>query len=264
MSDLELACRARVASRTIENAKAVHWKDLLDQASTQTVWKTTPYSGRQDEYTNIPPLQIGNQDITDNQEKAEVLMRTFFLTIQRPATEVIVPPAEVQWGPITAAEIEKVVRRAKKGTAPGEDEFPTLVWQQLWPYVSGMVLKIFTVSLDLGCYPQRWKSAKSVVLRKTGKADYTSPGAYRPISLMNTLGKILEGVIARRLSYYVETHQLLPDTQFGGRPGRDTEQALLVLANSIDQAWLRGKVVTLIAFDLKRAFNGVNHTTLDA
>lgn len=31
-----------------------------------------------------------------------------------------------------------------------------------------------------------------------------------------------------------------------------------------DQAWLRGKVVTLIAFDLKGAFNGVNHTTLDA
>ena len=50
----------------------------------------------------------------------------------------------------------------------------------------------------------------------------------------------------------------------GSRPGRNTEQALLVLANSIDQAWLRNKVVTLVAFDLKGAFNGINRSTLDA
>lgn len=69
--------------------------------------------------------------------------------------------------------------------------------------------------------------------------------------------------MARRLSFWAETHKLLPDTQFGGRPGRNTEQALLVLANEIDRAWLRSKVVTLIAFDLKGAFNGVNKLSLD-
>jgi hypothetical protein len=90
------------------------------------------------------------------------------------------------------------------------------------------------------------------VLRKPGKPDYTVPGAYRPISLLNTLGKILEAVMARRLSIWAENHKLLPDTQFGGRRGRNTEQALLVLANAIDRAWQRSKVVTLIAFDLKR------------
>ena len=103
-----------------------------------------------------------------------------------------------------------------------------------------------------------------MVLKKPGKPDYSAPGAYRPISLLNTLGKILEAVIARRLSFWAETYKLLPDTQFGGRPGRNTEQALLVLANAIDRAWLRSKVVTLIAFDLKGAFNGVNKVSLDA
>lgn len=63
--------------------------------------------------------------------------------------------------------------------------------------------------------------------------------------------------MARRLSYYAETYGLLPETQFGGRPGRTTEQALLVLTNAIDQAWLKNKVITLVAFDLKGAFNGV-------
>jgi hypothetical protein len=56
-----------------------------------------------------------------------------------------------------------------------------------------------------------------VVLRKPGKPDYSAPGAYRPISPLNTLGKLLEAVMAKRLSYYAETYGLLPDTQFGGR-----------------------------------------------
>lgn len=75
-----------------------------------------------------------------------------------------------------------------------------------------------------------------MLLRKPGKPDYSTPGAYRPISLLNTLGKILEAVIARRLSYLAEKHNLLAETQFGRRPGRITEQALLVLSNAIDRA----------------------------
>ena len=70
--------------------------------------------------------------------------------------------------------------------------------------------------------------------------------------------------MAKRLSYYAETYGLLPNTQFGGRPGRNTEQALLVLTNAIDRAWQKSKVVTLIAFDLKGAFNGVNKICLEA
>jgi hypothetical protein len=124
----------------------------------------------------------------------------------------------------------------KGNTAPGEDGLPTLVWKNTWKYISTIVFKIFTTSINLGHYPQRWKTAMIVVLRKPGKPDYSAPGAYRPISLLYTLRKLLETVMAKRLSYYAETYGLLPDTQFGGRPGRTTEQALLVLANAIDQA----------------------------
>jgi hypothetical protein len=37
-----------------------------------------------------------------------------------------------------------------------------------------------------------------------------------------------------------------------------------VLANAIDRAWLGQRVVTLVAFDLKGAFNRVNKISLDA
>jgi hypothetical protein len=70
----------------------------------------------------------------------------------------------------------------------------------------------------------------------------------------------------RHVSHHfsTQTYKLLPDTQFGCRPKRTTEQALLVLANTVDQAWLKDKVVTLVAFDPKGPFNGVKKLTLDA
>lgn len=260
----EWRTKRRNWTRQLEKVKTADWKDFLDQATSQTVWRATPYMKRNDAFANLPPIRVGDHEVTDNREKARVLLETFFPPTSHPPSECIVPPKEIPWEPITEQEITKTLQRMKKRTAPGEDGIPTLVWFQIWPYISSIVTSIFTASIDLGHYPQRWKAAKIVVLRKPGKSDYTSPSAYRPISLLNTLGKLLEAVVARRLSYYAEKYKLLPDTQFGGRPGRTTEQALLVLANAIDQAWLRGRVVTLIAFDLKGAFNGVKATTLDA
>lgn len=69
--------------------------------------------------------------------------------------------------------------------------------------------------------------------------------------------------MASRFTCYAERYGLLPDTQFGGRPGRTTEQALLILNEAITTAWKHSKVVSLIAFDLKGAFNGVDKTALD-
>jgi hypothetical protein len=50
------------------------------------------------------------------------------------------------------------------------------------------------------------------MLRKPGKPDYLDLKAYRPIVLLNTLGKALEAIMAKRLRYIAETHALLPST----------------------------------------------------
>ncbi|KAI3112965.1 hypothetical protein CBS147330_9893 [Penicillium roqueforti] len=174
-----------------------------------------------------------------------------------------VTETELQWHPITELEIERSLKAAKGNTAPGEDNLPMLVWKKLWKHLKAFIVSIFTVCIELGHHPRQWRSAKIIVLRKPGKPDYSAPGAYRLISLLNILSKLLEAVMARRLSYVAEKHSLLPNSQFGGRLGRTTEQALLVLSSAIDKAWYKHKVVTLIAFDLKGAFNGVNKTSLD-
>lgn len=71
---------------------------------------------------------------------------------------------------------------------------------------------IFSASINLSHHPKAWRTAAIVVLRKPGKPDYTILKAYRLISLLNTLRKLLEAIIVKRISYYAEKHNLLPDT----------------------------------------------------
>lgn len=94
-------------------------------------------------------------------------------------------------------------------------------------------------------------------LRKSQKDDYTSPAAYRPISLLATLGRMLESLMAYRLAFLAEQYSLLLYNHFGRLKQRTTVDALLVLQEKIYQAWKDRKVLSLITFDVKGAFSGV-------
>jgi hypothetical protein len=115
----------------------------------------------------------------------------------------------------------------------------------------------FEASLQLGALLRRWKLAKILPLKKPDKEDYTLLKVYQPISLLSTLSKILESVIATRISYMVEEHGLLPHNHFGARKRRSCEQALNILQERIYQAWRKGKVLSLLSFDVKSAYNDV-------
>ena len=68
---------------------------------------------------------------------------------------------------------------------------------------------IFNTSLREGYYLVAWKEAIILVMRKPNKADYTSPKAYRPIALLNSIKKIFELVMARKISWLAEDYRLL-------------------------------------------------------
>ena len=71
------------------------------------------------------------------------------------------------------------------------------------------------------------------MLKKLEKSDYTNLLAYRPIALLNTLGKVLEAVISNRIKFIAETYDLLSDTQYKARTNRATETALQQITEKI-------------------------------
>jgi hypothetical protein len=93
-----------------------------------------------------------------------------------------------------------------------------------------------------------------------GKKDKTSPKAYRPVEQhAEALAKPLERLVANRISYEVETRGLLEEDQFGGRPGRSTQQAADAFIHRTRTQMDEGKIVSTLFFDLKGAFNGISH-----
>lgn len=87
---------------------------------------------------------------------------------------------------------------------------------------------LFQTSLDDGEIPTR-RNAKIIPLKKPNKGEYTVAKSWGPISLLSTLGKVLESVVAERISHAVETFGLLPTNHFGARKMRSAEQELLLL-----------------------------------
>ena len=85
---------------------------------------------------------------------------------------------------------------------------------------------------------------------------------YGPISLLPTLSKVLEKVIASHLKSYLEEHSLLPAEQFAYRDRHSTEDALVYTVNKLLHARDVGKTTGLVFVYLSKAFGRVQHQTL--
>jgi hypothetical protein len=59
---------------------------------------------------------------------------------------------------------------------------------------------MFNRSLALNYFSTQWKEPKIIMLSKPGK-DHMSPLNYRPISLLNSLGKLAEKLILKILNF---------------------------------------------------------------
>jgi len=103
-----------------------------------------------------------------------------------------------------------------------------------------------------------------VVLQKERKGDYSLPGSYRPVALENTMAKVLETLVAQRLTSTLEKEALLPDTQFGARKHRSTSSALALITETTHTVWKRDPrlIVSIINLDLSAAFDNVSHPRL--
>ena len=84
-----------------------------------------------------------------------------------------------------------------------------------------------------GIAPKSLKESITTVLYKEGKKDYSLPGSYRPITLKNTLVKVLEKYVANVMSKAVKEHGLLPWNQMGVRHKRSMLSAVGLLNSYI-------------------------------
>lgn len=143
--------------------------------------------------------------------------------------------------------------------APGPDSIQNWVWSLAWDIVGKYVVALFHAVLKQGFIPHCWKIERTIMLAKPGKDDYTLPGSYRPIALINTLAKICKKTITMSMSQIAEGKSVLYQGHYGARPGRSSQEALIHLVSWTKAQWRAGCIVGAIFANVKSAFPSVHH-----
>jgi len=250
----------------IARAKKEKWQEFVENADGKTIWQIQKYASNIATSPLIPTLD--GKALTHD-DKVNAFTKTFFPQpppanlndiAQQPKQHLA--PSVSYNAQITIEQIRTAVQKTNPKKAPGPDGISNLVIRQALPHIERHLQVLMQASLDMGYFPKAFRTSTTIVLRKPAKPDYTKAKAYRPIALENTLGKILESVMATMISYLTEAHELLPKGHYGARPGRSTEDAMMVLSESIHKAWKEGKIFTAVFLDVAGAFNNVHHDRL--
>ena len=119
---------------------------------------------------------------------------------------------------------------------------------------------LFNLSLNNGVFPASLKVSRTVPIFKSG--DNTSCDNYRPISLLSSISKILEKIVANNLVSHLENNNLIYENQYGFLRGKSTVHTITKLVNKIAMELNEKKFVIGVFLDLRKAFDVVQHEIL--
>ena len=202
--DDNLEVTAKIARHDFHHAikkrKKEHWTEFLGEST--NIWKAVQYldPSKRSSFGRITSIKgQGGEFIQDKAGIAKELLHSFFPEppIPQRSEHTRDNVADQLFGKaLTIDEIEKGLFSASPDKAAGSDGLTIRVWREVWPVLQQQIYTLFSTSLRQGKLPLQWKVAKIVPLKKGNKDDYTLPKNYRPISLLATLGKIMEAVMA--------------------------------------------------------------------
>ena len=214
----------------------------------------------------VAPLHDnGGEIIVEPQKQAEVLNSYYAQVFTRCD---VAPPAPRRKTEARLDEIvitkEKVVAAIdglKRNAAPGPDEIPPCVFHELKEEMVKPLVKLFRKSMRTCKIPDEWRDATIVPIYKQ-KGSRSDPGNYRPVSLTNVAGKLLERVVKNELTTHIESNGLMSESQHGFRAGRSVQTNMIDFLNRTTK-WLdEGRSFDVVYMDFAKAFDKVCHRRL--
>ena len=123
----------------------------------------------------------------------------------------------------------KLLSNLKPDKAAGPDSIKPAVLKQLKIEIASVIYLLFEKTLQTRQLPSDWKKAQVCPLFK--KCDKTEPSNYRPISLTCILCKVMEHIIASKLSTHLNKPNIL--YELGFREKRLCETHLIQLVEDL-------------------------------
>ena len=115
-------------------------------------------------------------------------------------------------------EFVSAIKKYSNNSTPRPDK---LLWRHLKEILKNSVcfdnvLNIANAYIDLEYWPSHFKVFMSIIIPKPNKISYNVPKIFRPIVLLNMLGKLIEKVVSKRLQFQALSNNLIHPCQLGG------------------------------------------------
>jgi len=247
-----------IAQHEIKSSSREYWQQYCSTITSQTklgnVWRMAKRMSGTSSDAKINTLSLGDTVAETDKAKAEAFADTFsnissnknfsptflqrktdvetnqkVLFENEPALDENVIKLNE---PFSIAELRRAIREGKCNKATGYDNISYEMLKQLPKNATKVLLNYYNKLWIGGIFPSAWRHSIVLPVLKQGKSP-TDPTSYRPISLTSTLCKVLEKMVATRLAYHLEKHNVLCAEQSGFRAGRSTMDQLMRLQDTI-------------------------------
>ena len=226
------------------------------------------------EQSPIDKLKVEGKLISDPTQIAKEFNK-FFTRIGRDIADLVEPTSKepsdyiplpetphptLRLDNISQQQIVDIISAMETKSSTDANGISTKILKYIKYQLSEPLSHLFTLSVTTGVFPSKLKISRTIPIFKTG--EHSCCDNYRPISLLSSISKILEKVVANNLVNHLELNNLLYDNQYGFLRGRSTLHNVTKLTARIAQDLNEKKYVIGVFLDLKKAFDTVSHKIL--
>ncbi|GBL80260.1 putative RNA-directed DNA polymerase from transposon X-element [Araneus ventricosus] len=258
---------------TFQRNNSVGWPDLtlcsqslIDSSinwerSLPSVWEAVQVAFRKSVFPSQIPYLINGDPKGSLQEAAQNILDQSFLSPAILTNYNLTTSTQPPDPPFFPQEISVVIEHLPSGKAPGIYGIDNLLIKIIHKRFNNIFPTFFNKCLHLSCFPDFLKIGNIILFQKGGK-DQRLASSYRPISLLPSIGKVLEKLMTQRLTYHLESTNSLNYRQHDFREGKSVDTAINELLRKIKTARRDGKHVLVLSIDIKRAFDNLQHRAI--
>ena len=162
---------------------------------------------------------------------------------------------------MTESKVRKIIAKSPTKIC-SLDRAPTWKVKDSVDELIPMVTILVNLSLQSAKVPDSMKQALVTLLLKKDDLDSEVLKNYRPVSNLPFLSKVLEMVVAARLTNNMTINQLHEPMQSAYRACHSTETALVRVQNDILRTRDQGGAAILVLLDYSAAFDTIDHSIL--
>ena len=155
---------------------------------------------------------------------------------------------------ITTQEVEAEIARLGTFKTPGPDLIHPIFLKKGGYQARKTLTIILNTSFLIGKVPFLWRVANITPIPKKPGSDISF---FRPISVLSVPGKLLDSIVAQRISYTAEINNWLKPFQGGFRRGRSTTDQLIEFRERICMESARKRVCVTAFLDISSAYDSV-------